>query len=366
MSSTLIEDLWFGDGDDASAESAAAASMVAHSAKVVGLRPFPAAVHKIIQLSRDPSGSSQEIAKLIEADASFAARVLRLINSAAMATRVRSTSIPQAVRLAGLRTIGEMAAALAALQMFEVDSGKWGGELKEHCSSVAAVGRHLAVTLGLPADDVYTCGLMHDLGKLFLLQEGDDQYPELLAGSGGGPDDLHIAERERYGYDHAVLAAHVLAEWKIPEPVPRVVAYHHQPARAMVAGGEVARLVALVRCADAVCYHMEREQYSAAEAAERVSRGESAQYLGLRAQDLEARWIELQTVANESRLAVGGRALKGVASPDQEDKLERPGEPSRYAPAPVETPQRNRVAVAIGAAGAAMALVVALLFVLLR
>jgi HD-like signal output (HDOD) protein len=74
----------------------------------------------------------------------------------------------------------------------------------------------------------------------------------MVAAAAGTPDQLHLREREFLGYDHAVLGGHVLAKWGLPDPVPKVVAWHHQPARAYQQGGPVAVLVAVLRIADVI------------------------------------------------------------------------------------------------------------------
>jgi HD-like signal output (HDOD) protein len=60
--------------------------------------------------------------------------------------------------------------------------------------------------------------------------------------------------REIYGYDHGVLAAHVLRAWSIPAPIPDVIALHHQPKLAERANENVQKLVAIVRIADQLSY----------------------------------------------------------------------------------------------------------------
>jgi two-component system cell cycle response regulator len=339
---SVIEELWFGDFPDEDAEEKAAQSMVAMSVKVVGLRPFPRAVQKILTLSRDPNADIAEIAGLIESDSTFATRVLRLVNSAAMRTRTRCTSISHAVRLIGARAIGEMATALAALHLFDIDNAA-GARQRDHAAVVGALARHLAVHLGMPTDDVYTCGLLHDLGKLFQLQDGEPRYDEQVLALESGPDMTHIQEREHYGYDHGVLAGHVLTEWKIPDPVPQVVAWHHQPARAFNAGGDVARMVALVRCADMVAHCFERG--AAEDDMPRIARDASAEYLGLSEAQLSELWTSALEVAHE---ACDGRLIAATdARADAADAAD--DAPAGHSPQPKrEASPREMTAVQSG------------------
>ncbi len=293
---TLEEELWFGDFPDDDAERAAASSMVAMAGKVLGLRPFPAEAQQILSMSRDPSCKLEDIAKLIEADPGFAARTLRLVNSAALATRNPCKSIHQSVVRVGTRTIGEMAIAAATMQLTSDEEHAL--ELRAHAMMVGGLARHLAVRLGLPADDTYTCGLMHDIGKQLQLQDADDveEYRELLIAN-KDVDEVHVAERQLYGYDHAVLAAHVLRAWKIPEPVPTVVAYHHQLQRAADAGHEIGRMVAVVRVADQLAHGWYKP---VEELLPQVVASAAGQHLGVEERQLARWWLELAAVAEES------------------------------------------------------------------
>ena len=64
------------------------------------------------------------------------------------------------------------------------------------------------------------------------------------------PDWMHQSEQAGLGFDHAVLGGHVMVLWKIPDPMPQVVAWHHQSSRAQEAELQIARLVDLVRLGD--------------------------------------------------------------------------------------------------------------------
>jgi len=297
---TLVEELWFGDARvDEEAEQTAAKSMVAMSAKMVGLCPFPAVAHKILTLSRDPNFNINELSALIEDDLSFTTRTLRMVNTAAYARSVGCTSIRQAVTLIGSKTIGEMASAWAALDLFPDNNAEM-TRLKEHATGTAMMALQLANRLGISTDDIYICCLMHDLGKFFLLQFGEDDYPPLIQESLGDPEAIHMTERERYGYDHAVLGAHVLTAWNIPDPVPKVVAWHHQSARALEEGGGIARAISLVRIAQMLMYAMISNE-DKEKVIWRVARDASASFLELTEEKLARWWLDLALVIEQGQ-----------------------------------------------------------------
>jgi HD-like signal output (HDOD) protein len=96
---------------------------------------------------------------------------------------------------------------------------------------------------------VYLTSLLHDIGKLLAIQAGEIDY-ESVPARYDHPDLLNVHERRTLGYDHAKLGWHALSAWGVPEPIPTVVAWHHQGSRAYSVGGDIAQLVAILRTAD--------------------------------------------------------------------------------------------------------------------
>jgi len=294
------EDLWFGDFDDEAAREAAASSMAAMAGKVMGARPFPAAAQRLVQLTRNPDSNIHKVVRVLESDPGLSQRVLRLVNSAGYGLRVRCTSLNHATALLGQNRLQQIATSAVLLNHF----GRTSEETKrkqEHGALVASLCRYLAIHLGLPQEDLFTCGLLHDLGQLMMLDDGDKEYVALVNAHQDEWDALHISEREILGFDHAVLAAHVLASWSIPAPVPEVIALHHQPALAHQAGAKISAMVQTLRFADHMSHLLDGT--SPMEGSKELADSEAASYLGFSEMQIGAMWKDLQQLrdANRSR-----------------------------------------------------------------
>jgi putative nucleotidyltransferase with HDIG domain len=294
---TVLDDLWFGDGTDEAAEKKAGQSLIATVGQIYGLRPFPKAAYKLIELTKQEDYELDEIQHVIESDPPLASRTLQVVNSAAFGLQVRCTTVNHAVRLLGSTPIREIATAIAVLEMF---SGGHSEQLRDHGITVAALARYLATHCGLPTEDVYTCGLLHDLGKILFTQVQGDEYEDILTETWGFRDRAHLLERERFGFDHAVLAGHLLRFWRIPDPIPAVVAWHHQPGRAYRSKGELATLVSLIRLSDLLCYKLGDPEVPADKLVHEVAQDQSCVFLNLREDDLSKIWHDLHVVATES------------------------------------------------------------------
>ncbi len=129
--------------------------------------------------------------------------------------------------------------------------------LWRHSQFVAQMSYELAraarTHLGLTPEEFHACGLLHDLGKVVLLESLGDEYAEVLqlAHSQGLP--VHVAEKRTLGFDHTDVGALVAVQWGLPTSVAAVIQYHHGPREAVAAN----RAVALVANANLVVQRTE-------------------------------------------------------------------------------------------------------------
>ena len=252
LAESILEDLWFAEDDREAADGSASESLAAKLADGQGLKPFPIVVQRVLTILGDPGYAVSDVTKTIREDTSLAAKVLRVANSPLFGGRARCISINDAITRLGARTVVELVTSISLAGMFE-DVGGRGKSIRDHCAATAAIARLLAIELRPRfSDGIFLAGLMHDVGKLMLIQSGEVDYAKLEPFVTCEADQVHLLEREHLGYDHAVLGSHVLNLWKMPEKVQRVVAWHHQPGRAYGEGGEIGTMVGMLRLADQI------------------------------------------------------------------------------------------------------------------
>ena len=250
------------------------------------LRPFSSVVSRVIELLADPDFSVGHVRQAIEEDPALATRVLTVANSAAYASISPCASVQQAIVRLGADTVRELLISLSVMSVFRDVLG-WGRHLRDHCAATGAVARLLgqAIPHGQPPGSVLLAGLMHDLGKLLLLQ--DDRFPpremelehlELLSTADGS----HELERRHLGFDHAVLGGHAASMWRLPSPIPETIAWHHRQDDVYATkDGRLARTVALVRIADQLDRHLSEDPPQNAAAVVAIGEGPDAAHLGV-------------------------------------------------------------------------------------
>jgi HD-like signal output (HDOD) protein len=299
LATSVVEELWFDNADDGESDVKAKGSMAATVATVQGLKPFPLVARKVISLMSNPNYKVSEITKVIEEDPSLASNVLRVANSALFSGLSQSKTVSQAVVRLGSRSLQELVVSITVAGLFK-DVHGIGKTIRDHCAGTAAIVRTLARDVAAEAlEGAFLSGLMHDLGKLLLMQTREIQYEKLFDFKGPPmPDQIHLKERAALGFDHAVLAGQVLSSWHVPDPVPKVVAWHHQPTRAYN-DRQIGRIVALLRIADQIDSEVKANPESFDTKVYELCKGIDCQYLGISPEKLIDLWQLFYNNRNE-------------------------------------------------------------------
>jgi HD-like signal output (HDOD) protein len=235
-------------------EQHAAAGLAAIVGQLQGLKPFPESAQRLLLVLWDPEHDSGEVVKIIERDPTLTAKVLRLVNSSVFGLRKACESIARAVMLLGSKVVAEVAVAQIALSQFD-DAGPRSRSIADHCQLVGGLCRKLAARRKLLRNvDVFTPGMLHDLGKLLMLQVDQGEYEQLLLEAPPQADAVHALEQQHYGYDHAVLADHVMAQWQLPATLREVIRLHHDPEGAKGSTPALQEAILVLRAADRLAY----------------------------------------------------------------------------------------------------------------
>ena len=300
LADSIDEALWFGTDDEEGSDDQAKASVAAEVARVSGLKPFPVVAARVLhELSQDDY-SVPRVTNLMESDPALASLVLRMVNSAAYGRGTRFNSVDHAVVRLGARRVRDLVAAAATMQMFH-DVRGIGVTFRDHCSATAAVVRILGQNYELPGgSSLFLAGLLHDVGKLLLMETREFDYTTLSPQVIARPDSVHTLERAQLSYDHAVLGANVLKAWTIPDPIPQIVAWHHQPNRAFQAGGDIGVQVSLLRLADNIAWYLAQTSMPSAKFNDFLANTPEANWVGLTESDLDRMWVSMVEARGEA------------------------------------------------------------------
>jgi len=230
---------------------------------------LPEVVQRIGRMIEDPEVGTAEIGAVVSEDAPLAAKVLRIANSAFYGLHERCLSTEQATSVLGVRVLKNVVTQAAVIQHFahlEAYSGFDIDEIWRHSSMVAhacsLLARASKLRTDLTPDEFHVCGLLHDLGKVVMLDGLGEGYVDVFRAAKRGDGRLHELEKREFGFDHTEVGALVAHHWSLPEDVAKAIRYHHGP-RERVAEDPV---VSLVAHANLVCHWLAEGKLEAARA----------------------------------------------------------------------------------------------------
>jgi HD-like signal output (HDOD) protein len=199
----------------------------------VRIPTLPTVLREMQAITSSAEGSAKEAARVIETDPAIATRVLRLVNSSFYALKNPVSNINLACSILGLKVIKnvvEQASVLEAFGGVQAMPGFDATWLWDHAFKTAVACRMLAerspIAAGLAKDDAYTCGLVHDVGKLVLIDSRAEDFREALQLSQSGKVPL----AEVFGFNHAHVGGLLAQRWKLAPAVQAAVTFHHSPA----------------------------------------------------------------------------------------------------------------------------------------
>lgn len=232
---------------------AAALTRVADT--IEALAQFPvldATVMRVIRLCDDVDTTAADLVDALEQDPTFAANLLRYCNSAAMSTPIRAKTVRQAVMLVGRRILRRLAIETATFRFLERARGNGRascGQLHLHAITVAGGAVVIADEARIAGDVVHLAALLHDVGKLVLPEAfGEEPCDEIARATPSGSERA-LAERERFGIDHAQCGALLAEAWGLDPQITGLIAWHHGGPTGIAAPSAEA---ACVQIADAV------------------------------------------------------------------------------------------------------------------
>lgn len=271
--------------DEQKAQNRAETSAAAELARQ-GVQPLPESVTKLLTILRDPMFDVRDAVAALEADPALTAEVVHLANSAANARKAPCDTVAKAFRRLGARAVGDLAIAAHVMALGANATGA-SRLVVDHSVRVATIVRGLPAFRGYSQERLFLCGLVHDIGITLLDQSGEYTYD--VQGSIDG-DDLCAAERKRLRFDHATLGAIAMKMWEVPDPVSRIVAWHHELDLALERRGDVAHMVATLRLAEIIEEAVGHSNEMTQVIADNIANRREAQFLGLSGEDLMLLW----------------------------------------------------------------------------
>ncbi|HQU82957.1 MAG TPA: HDOD domain-containing protein [Pyrinomonadaceae bacterium] len=196
------------------------------------LPPSPGSLMRISNLLRDYNASTRKITEAINYEPILVARILRLANSPIYSLERNVTSVQTAIDTVGTKAIYDIVLMGLASATFskEIRNSPIAQKIWEHSLAVAMIAREVSQTLGMRGtEEAFTCGLLHDLGKIILLSNDLEGYTAIAVDC--GESELLNNETQLFGFNHAEVGSLVARRWGLPDEVCYTILHHHNPSQ---------------------------------------------------------------------------------------------------------------------------------------
>jgi len=203
---------------------------------VSGVTKLPSLPQLYIDLETEISSQSPSLKKigdLISRDISMTVKLLQLVNSAFFGLPQNISDPIQALNFLGLEVVKSLVLLVKIFSSLDKNSYFNINSFMAHSMKVGKSAKEIMRLQNFSVkiqEETFIAGILHDLGKLVLLQI--PHYFENVTGIEDAENiDFYSAEYKMYGTSHAEIGAYVLGLWGLPSYLVNILNYHHLPSQ---------------------------------------------------------------------------------------------------------------------------------------
>ncbi len=211
-------------------------SLINVISKIESLPSLPSLYKEVVEEVNSPNGSLTKVGEIISKDVGMSAKLLQLVNSAFFGLPTPISSTVRAVNFLGLKTIKTLILTIKIFSQYDRAGlpGYFISSVLDHSISMGILARSIATQEDLgqnQIDEAFMAGLLHDIGKLILLDKLPSKCLEISDAFNSSNCQLWEAEQKILGTSHAQVGAYLMGIWGFSESIVEAIAFHHCPSR---------------------------------------------------------------------------------------------------------------------------------------
>lgn len=198
--------------------------------KLQDVPTLPLIAVQVNQLIQDPNTSGAQIAEALKKDQVLTAKILRLANSSYYAIPGGVTDVQRALAFLGFNTVAQLVLGISVFSLFTKlgDDDFSMVDFWRHALATAVCSELWAKRLKYPKpEEAFTCGLLHDIGKLVLFQVDENRLKSIVREASKRSTSFTEVEREWDLPGHAFLGDVIATKWGLPMVLRLAIRYHH-------------------------------------------------------------------------------------------------------------------------------------------
>lgn len=222
--------------------------------KVHSIPPMPAAVERLCQLTQDPEVDAHAVTQVISTNEVLTSRILRVANSTFYGLSQKIGTVSQAIVVLGFQGVRSLALGVTAFGFRVGPDANMPLDreaLWRHSLAVASAAREICQLLGeTDSEEAFTAGLLHDIGKVVLMEFFREEYARVLREAAAGMESLQALEKKAFGVNNTEVGGELCNHWKMPPSLTRMVSEHHVVLHGRDGVSREDRKVVAIRVAD--------------------------------------------------------------------------------------------------------------------
>ncbi|HGY12364.1 MAG TPA: HDOD domain-containing protein, partial [Desulfobacterales bacterium] len=182
------------------------------------LPQLPQVMLKLIKACNSDETEIDELIEIISIDPGLASKLIQIIGSVYINLPKEVNNIKAAVVYLGMDTIRNIAISTSAMHFFKFTKSVPEFNINQfwyHSYKCAVLARKIAEENDISnPDEFFLAGLLHDIGRLVLLENYPDEYKQILKTS-SSESPILAAELEKFDINTPELSAWLFKQWDL-------------------------------------------------------------------------------------------------------------------------------------------------------
>ena len=191
---------------------------------------LPQAAHAALRFAEDAASSSRELERLIEQDPALTAKILRVVNSPIYGIN-HVSSVGRAMTVLGINRVRNIILTVAFQSLTTERQESKGFNMLEfwrHSLAVATASKVIAAVLSyFSEDDIYSLGMLHDIGLIVMAKFCPDDLDAVIRSAQCARISLAQAEPHVMPLTHAQLGGLLAEKWSLGPSIRQAIEGHH-------------------------------------------------------------------------------------------------------------------------------------------
>lgn len=192
---------------------------------------LPAIVYELNRVINDPMSSIAEVEAIMSSDQGLTTKVLRLANSAYYSIPGGVSNLQRAIAYIGYDVVNQLVLSTSIVGALEA-RGSADFDPKQfwkHSLGVAMAAEATAQYVGYSTpSDLFTCGLVHDMGKIATYIMAPEVFTATLAYARENELSVREAEAKLGTVSHTHVGRELATKWRLPAIIQVSAGYHHE------------------------------------------------------------------------------------------------------------------------------------------